>query len=89
VLVYQHYGRERRDSFALRLVGDMRQRTGSSFVEGFTTPHVLFLLAAQPHHAGWLRESIIDELPRWQGQIAALGPSREQQALNPTRRRQR
>jgi hypothetical protein len=75
VLVYQHYCREPRGSFAARLTGEMRRHTGAHFVEGFGTPHVLFLLAAQPRQVESVREAITGELPRWRGQISSLGLS--------------
>ena len=73
VLVYQHYCRERRDTFAHRLADEMRARTGASAVEGFSTPHVLFLLAIQPKHEARIRAAIDKGLWRWGGQIQPVG----------------
>ncbi|NUP95482.1 MAG: hypothetical protein HUU28_04885 [Planctomycetaceae bacterium] len=73
VLVYQHFRREPREAFIERIAGELRSRTGSGFVEAFRTPHVVFLLAAQPRHSDGLAKAIATMADRWEGQIEALG----------------
>ena len=68
VLIYQHYRREKRDAFVNRLARELRSRLPSASVEGFSTAHVLFLLAVQPKHVDVIRDAIALDLPRWQGQ---------------------
>ncbi len=77
VLVYQHYCREQRSVFQRRLADKMAECTGSSFVQGFATAHVLFLLAGQPRHAQSFAEAVAGLLPRWHGQISALDLSQQ------------
>ena len=50
ILIYQHYRREKRDTFAKRLAAGTAVATAWRRVEGFGTAHVLFLLAVQPKH---------------------------------------
>lgn len=73
VLIYQHFRRERRRAFAVRIAADLRSRTGAGFVEVFRTPHVLFLLAGQDRHAEWFGRAVLLLSERWNGQITALG----------------
>jgi hypothetical protein len=74
ILSYQHFPRKPRDSFARALAHDLRARTGSSFVEGFMTPHVLFLLAAQDRHQQQVRGTIALLRQRWPAhQIRPMG----------------
>lgn len=73
VLVYQHFRRERRQAFAERIAADLRSRTGAGFVEAFRTPHVLFLLAAQDHHAEQFSHAAPLVYERWNGQITPMG----------------
>jgi hypothetical protein len=58
ILIYQHFGRERRAAFAERLTSDLRGRTGARFTAALCTSHVLYLLAAQEKDAPQLREAI-------------------------------
>jgi hypothetical protein len=50
LLVYQHFRREPRGGFALRMANELQTKTGAASVEAFRTPHVLFLLASQHRH---------------------------------------
>lgn len=50
VLVYQHFPREARAAYIEHLAGRLRAETGASATFSFSTPHVLFLLAAQERH---------------------------------------
>jgi hypothetical protein len=69
ILIYQHFRREPREAFAVRMVSELRRRTGAPFTKAFRTAHVLFLLVAQAEHEARFREVISYFLPRWKGQI--------------------
>lgn len=73
VLIYQHFRREDRSAFATRMMDELRERTDAPLVSAFRTPHVLFLLAAQPPHVQALETGIERILPRWHGQIERIG----------------
>jgi hypothetical protein len=73
VLIYQHFRREQRDTFAQRMMAELRERTGAPLVEAFRTPHVLFLLAGQERHREVLEAGIRERLAGWRGQIDAIG----------------
>ena len=73
VLIYQHFRRERRQAFTERIAADLRSRTGAGFVEAFHTPHVLFLLAAQDHHAEQFGRAVPLLSEGWIGQITDMG----------------
>lgn len=75
VLVYQHFCREPREGFTVRLWEELRLRTGAGFVEAFSTPHVLFLLAGQLRHTDALRDGIDLGVRLWSRQVAAMGLS--------------
>ncbi len=51
VLVYQHFVREERNQFTVRVAEEMKIRSGATEIYSFRTPHVVFLLAPQPAHA--------------------------------------
>jgi hypothetical protein len=69
LLIYQHFIRENRFSFIQRLLKQLRLATPGSFVEAFSTPHVVFLMALQPEHQHF-HESIISSVQsNWAGQI--------------------
>ncbi|MDR7523752.1 MAG: hypothetical protein QN168_14995 [Armatimonadota bacterium] len=82
LLIYQHFRREKRDTFARRLVSELRERTGAGISEAFRTPHVLFLLVAQHRHAKQVRRTVELLSERWGGQIDAMGMANK--ALQPT-----
>ena len=50
VLIYQHFRREKRDTFISRMADELHLRTGG-IVKTFRTPRVLFLLASQQRHS--------------------------------------
>jgi hypothetical protein len=72
VLVYQHFPREARAAYIERLVERLRVETGASAIFSFSTPFVLFLLAAHERHTTSFRE-VVRKLPlRWpEKEIAA------------------
>jgi hypothetical protein len=73
LLIYQHFRREARDTFARRLVSELRKRTGAGCTEAFLTPHVLFLLVTQARHLERMG-SVAEVLSvRWRGQIKTMG----------------
>ncbi len=82
LLIYQHFPRERHESFAKRVASELRQRTGAFFVEAFRTSHVLFLLAAQARHAPRFRGAIPLLSQQWNGQIEPMGLANN--SLQPT-----
>lgn len=70
VLIYQHFIREKRERFVGRTLAALRERAAESYVEAFSTAHVVFLLALQPrhqHHHGPIVRTVRD---RWGDQIA-------------------
>jgi hypothetical protein len=73
VIIYQHFRRERREAFAQRMVSELYMRTNAAFCEGFRTPHVLFLLAAQHRHESAVRASLVSIRENWSGQIDSVG----------------
>lgn len=73
ILIYQHFRRERRESFAKRMVSEVRARTGAAFTEALRTAHALFLLAAQERHKEWFRKGLSLLPQQWNGQIVPMG----------------
>lgn len=72
VMVYQHFPREARAGYIARLAERLRTKTGASAIFSFSTPHVLFLLAAHEQHVASFR-TVVRKLPlRWpEREIAA------------------
>lgn len=69
LLIYQHFIREKRDKFVQRMLTSLKESTPGSFVEAFSTSHVVFLMALQPAHLR-AHKAILDTLNmRWQGEI--------------------
>ncbi len=70
VLVYQHFRREKRERFVLRMTSEFREKTELKTVYSFCTSHVVFfLLLAQKQQDAFERN--ISEVDRqWRGQIA-------------------
>ena len=73
VLVYQHFPRQPRVAFALRIAAELRRRTGAQHVEGFRTPNVLFLFAAQARHKHLFTQACSGVAPQWAGQVVPIG----------------
>ncbi len=69
VLVYQHFIREQRERFINRVALGISQRTGTSEVLAFRTPHVVFFLAVQPTHRGHFNRQATQLAQAWRGQI--------------------
>lgn len=72
LLIYQHFRREAREAFAIRVSSELRAYTGTRFVWAFRTAHVLFLLAAQKGHREALRRGVTSLTKRWEGQIRIM-----------------
>lgn len=69
LLTYQHFIREKRVNFIQRMLETLKEATNGSFVEAFSTPHVVFLLALQPKHQP-LHGAIVESVQKnWSGQI--------------------
>lgn len=75
LLIYQHVRREKRDIFALRLISEVRRRTGAGCAEAFLTPNVLYLLAIQDRHLELLGSTVNTLSAQWNGQIDCMGIS--------------
>lgn len=73
VLIYQHSRREPREAFAVRMVSELRQRTGVRFAYAFRTTRVLFLLVSQVEHEDGFRNAVSCLARRWEGQIKVMG----------------
>ena len=79
LLIYQHFIREQREMFVGRMLASLRDRTRGSFVEAFSTSHVVFLMALQPRHQK-LHESIVGTVrSRWEDQIVHWSLTDKQQ----------
>jgi hypothetical protein len=72
VLIYQHFRREKRETFIPRMATELQQRTGGA-VEAFRTPRVVFLLASQPTHVPSFRRAIERIRASWDQEIVAAG----------------
>lgn len=69
LLIYQHFIRENRINFIQRMIETLNEKTNRSFVEAFSTPHVVFLLALQPRHH-LIHEGIVESVQEnWPEQI--------------------
>lgn len=69
LLIYQHFIFEKRPNFIQRMLKDLRRHTPGSFVEPFSTPHVVFLMALQTEHQEY-HEAIVKSVQEsWKGQI--------------------
>lgn len=69
LLIYQHFIRENRTKFIQRMLRTLSEATKGSFVEAFSTPYVLFLMALQPKHHGLHKPIAKSVQENWAGQI--------------------
>lgn len=69
LLIYQHFIRENREAFVQRMLSGLQENTNQSFVEAFSTPHVVFLLALQPSHQAKHKAIVESVQESWSGQI--------------------
>ena len=65
VLVYRHFPREARAAYIERMAERLQIETGAPAVFAFSTPHVVFLLAAQERHAASFREVVLKLPLHW------------------------
>lgn len=79
LLIYQHFIREKRLNFIQRILEKLSNATPGSFVEAFSTPHVVFLMALQPEHQEFHRAIVSSVQENWAGQIHHLELTRAQQ----------
>jgi hypothetical protein len=69
LLIYQHFRRERHETFPQRMAEELRSRINADFVEAFRTDYVLFLLAAQDRHVQKFADNISLLAERWNEEI--------------------
>lgn len=69
LLIYQHFIREKRIMFIQRMLEALKSASPGSFVEAFSTPHVVFLMALQPNHHSFHPAIVETVQERWEGQI--------------------
>jgi hypothetical protein len=77
-LIYQHFRREKRRTFAARRAAELRERIGAELIEAFRTPQVLFLLAAQARHADAFAVARTLSSRAWKGHVDVMGLSAAQ-----------
>lgn len=82
LLVYQHFIREKRPQFVQRMLRELQRHTPDSFVAGFATKHVLFLLALQPDHRKYHGAIVATVRERWSDQIIHWNVASEQQNVS-------
>jgi len=82
LLIYQHFIREKRLNFIQRMLEALRSVTPGSFVEAFSTPHVVFLMALQPKHQGFHEAIVSSVQEKWGGQIQHWELTRAQQGAD-------
>ena len=73
LLIYQHFIREKRIKFIQRLRDSLGEATAGSYVEAFSTPHVVFLMALQPKHHDSHKQIVTTVQENWAGQIHHWG----------------
>jgi len=69
LLIYQHFIREKRVTFIQRMLTGLMRATPGSFVEAFSTPYVVFLMALQPNHHSFHAEIVQAVQHDWAGKI--------------------
>lgn len=69
LLIYQHFIRENRFNLIQRMLRELGRATPGSLVEAFSTPHVVFLMALQPHHHRYHSATVNLVQKKWEGQI--------------------
>jgi uncharacterized protein YcgL (UPF0745 family) len=79
LLIYQHFIRENRSTYIQRRLEDLKAATPGSFVEAFSTPHVVFLMALQPNHQLFHPGIVESVRENWEGQIHHWNLGRAQQ----------
>jgi len=72
LLIYQHFIREKRSKFIQRMLESLSKATPGSFVEAFSTPRVVFLMALKPEHLSFRKAIVSSVKENWAGQIDSL-----------------
>lgn len=75
VLIYQHYPRRPHDLFAAEMIAALGKQLEALSVWGYSTNNVLFLLAAQPHHAELVARRSQQFAMRWGPYVRVIAPS--------------
>jgi hypothetical protein len=70
LLVYQHFGRQKRDPFIQDLAQEFGKETGVGTVYSFRTPNVVFFLVPQTDHQKLLVQGGEEVERLWGGQIS-------------------
>ncbi len=73
LLVYQQFHRKERSAFMSEMYELLGQKTGAVSGEAIKTPQVLFLLAAQAHHAEACEIALEAVRRRWRGKVEVQG----------------
>lgn len=69
LLVYQHFRREERGAFVVRMSTSLRAATGAREVTCFQTSHVAFFLVAHPTHSVMLKSAVRHVSEQWGDQF--------------------
>lgn len=69
LLVYQHFRREERSAFVVRMSAALRAATGAREVTCFQTSHVAFFLVAHPAHSAKLKSAARHVSEKWGDQF--------------------
>ncbi len=69
LLIYQHFCREKRQSFIQRLKERLQKNTRDSLIAAFTTSHVVFFLVLQPEHHKYHNSIVANVEKYWTSQI--------------------
>lgn len=65
IMVYQHFPREKRESYIQRMVSEFQSQLELDEIYWFKTPHVVYFLAAQPRHSENVHLSIEKIREKW------------------------
>ncbi len=69
VLVYQHFPREKRDTFIERMAKEIQHRTGAARVYSFRTAHVVFFLLPSERQIATIEKNVERVSETWRDQI--------------------
>jgi hypothetical protein len=69
LVIYQHFGRVKRDSFIAEMVKEFQNHLDVPMVVPFQTQHVVFFLVARPEHVNCFEKARSEIKKRWDGQI--------------------
>jgi hypothetical protein len=84
VLIYQHFPHEERSGYITRMTGALLERTRAATVFSFSTPNVLFLLAAHERHTAAFRKQLSSIRSVWANQIVAAEHEAQAELWLPT-----